>query len=1019
MFSIDGLASGLDTTSLIEQLLSLERRPISLIRNQVENAQGKQAAYLDLSARLLAMQIASRRLADPAFFRGSSVESSDPDRLTASAESGTPAGSYAFRVLQTARASQFTSRGFASADSLVGQGTLTLELGGFVDVDTDLSELNGGQGIRRGAIRITDASGASAIVDLSTAVDADDVVAAIDGAAGISVSARISDSGRGFTLEDGSGGTGALSVEEVDGGNTALDLGILGSAAGATLVGADVHRIAGSTSLASLRDSLGVRTAAGDDIAITRRDGTVQALDIEGATTVDGLIAAFAALDPDLVLSVNAAGDGFDLADLGPGGGPLVIASAGISRAAEDLGIAGSDATGTIAGRAVLAGLDDRLLSGLRGGSGIAAGSIEITNRAGTATVVDLSGARTLADVIRAVDAAGAGVSASVNTAGNGLRLVDTSGGSGSLSVAEVAGGTTAAELGLLGSASGAELVGGDLDPRTIDENTRLSTLNGGRGVAAGSIRITDSNGISFTVDLGQEETIADVIRDIEGAGAASDITVGINATGNGLLLSSLTGTAALRIEEVGGGTTARDLGIRGSSGPGSPGVIDGSFERSIAIGAGDTLADLRTAIADLGLDISASILDDGSTSAPKRLSIVSGNTGRAGRLQVAGSGAALLGLQSTATARDGVILYGEEGEGASPLLIRSSTNTYADIVSGLTVTARAATDSPVIVTVAEDRSAVSDEVEGLISALNGVLDTIKSLTGFDLESESKGILLGDSTVRGVQRALVRAMTRPLGDGVENRYELLSEIGIRFRSGRFTLDRSAFEAALEEDPEAVERLFGAARTLTATTSLDEFESGRGVRTAVGQNDLKIELRDGTSFEVELGAASTVAGVLSAIQTASAGSVTAELSADGRSLVLTDLTTGSATFRALSVNSSGTANDLGLSRSADVPGGGVITGAAIDLDRDPGIAARLGDAIVELTDGEDGVLQRRADGLDDLIESLEDRIERIEERLVRREEILRRQFAQLEEIMAASQATMDRLNAQLSGLGTRR
>ncbi len=1015
LFSIDGLASGLDTSSIIQQLLSLERRPITLIQGQVERAQNKQAAYLDLSARLLAMQISSRRLADPDFFRGVNVESSNPDLLTASAGSGTPPGSYAFRVLSTARASQYTSNGFATNDALVGAGSLTLELGGHVDVDTDLDALNGGQGVQRGSIRITDASGASTLVDLSTAIDVDDVLGAIGSAGGISVSARISDSGRGILLEDTSGGTGNLTVEDLGEGQTAFDLGILGIATGTTLAGADVHRITAATSLATLRDGLGIRTGAGDDLSITRRDGTVDTLDLDGVTTVQGLIDALATLDPDLALSVNAAGDGLDLTDNGPGTGALTVTSGVFSSAAEDLGLTGSGAGGTITGSASLAGLDDRLLSNLHGGSGIAAGSIDITNRAGTVTTVDLSSARTVRDVIRAIDASGAGVTASMNRVGNGLRLVDSSGGTGDLSVAEVGGGTTAAELGLLGSVAGPELAGTDLDPRYVDENTRLATLNGGRGVAGGKIRLTDSNGVSFTVDLGQEKTIADVIRDIEGAGATSDITVSINAEGNGLVISSLTGAGVLRIEEVGGGTTARDLGILGVSDATNPGVIDGSFERTITIDADDTLQDVREAISELGLGIGASILNDGSASAPFRLSIVSGNTGRAARLQVDVSGTTALGFQQTATARDGVLLYGEDGDGSSSLMIRSATNSYENVVEGLTVTARGVSTTPIQVTVNEDREAVADEVAGLVAALNEVFEMIGDLTDFNLETEQRGILLGDSTVRNVQRNIIRAMTRPLGDGIENRFGLLSEVGIRYRSGRFQLDRAQFDSALAEDPTAVERLFGASRTLVGTTPLDEFEDGSGVRTKVGEDDIRFELRDGTQIELNLDTAVTVADVLAAIETAGAGMLTAELSTDGRSIVLHDLTTGTNTFRALTINSSGTANDLGISRSADTEGGGVLTGSPIDLDRDPGIAARFSDAISALTDSDDGVLQTRSDGLDDLIETLQDRIERIEERLVSREEILRRQFAQLEQIMAQSQATMDRLNAQLGGL----
>jgi len=91
---------------------------------------------------------------------------------------------------------------------------------------------------------------------------------------------------------------------------------------------------------------------------------------------------------------------------------------------------------------------------------------------------------------------------------------------------------------------------------------------------------------------------------------------------------------------------------------------------------------------------------------------------------------------------------------------------------------------------------------------------------------------------------------------------------------------------------------------------------------------------------------------------------------------------------------------------------------IGLDRGPEVAIRLANAIVLLTEGEEGVLQRLADGLDDLIESLEDRTDRLEEPLENREEILRQKFAELEEILEVGRMTMDRLDAELSGLDAR-
>ena len=61
MFTVDGLASGLNTTAIIEQILQLERRPISLISRQISTANQRQTAFLDLSARLLNLQLSSKQ----------------------------------------------------------------------------------------------------------------------------------------------------------------------------------------------------------------------------------------------------------------------------------------------------------------------------------------------------------------------------------------------------------------------------------------------------------------------------------------------------------------------------------------------------------------------------------------------------------------------------------------------------------------------------------------------------------------------------------------------------------------------------------------------------------------------------------------------------------------------------------------------------------------------------------------------------------------------------------------------
>jgi len=99
---------------------------------------------------------------------------------------------------------------------------------------------------------------------------------------------------------------------------------------------------------------------------------------------------------------------------------------------------------------------------------------------------------------------------------------------------------------------------------------TPLADLNGGAGVTAGSITITDRSGSSAVINLAAAVDIADVITAINGA--AVNVTATLNADGNGI---TLTDTSAFPIQNlvVADNATARDLGIVGNK----PGAIYGT----------------------------------------------------------------------------------------------------------------------------------------------------------------------------------------------------------------------------------------------------------------------------------------------------------------------------------------------------------------------------------------------------------------------------------------------------------
>jgi flagellar hook-associated protein 3 FlgL len=122
-------------------------------------------------------------------------------------------------------------------------------------------------------------------------------------------------------------------------------------------------------------------------------------------------------------------------------------------------------------------------LDDLRQGQAISAGSIAVSDASGT-TIVDISSAETIGDVAMLIrNNPPPGRSIDVEISPTGLRLVLD--GQETPAVREVAGGTTAGELGILNELAGGSgaLVGQDLDP-ILRKTTRLDDILGARARA-------------------------------------------------------------------------------------------------------------------------------------------------------------------------------------------------------------------------------------------------------------------------------------------------------------------------------------------------------------------------------------------------------------------------------------------------------------------------------------------------------------------------------------------------------
>ncbi len=855
-----GLISGIDTAALIQSILAIEARPKFLAEQRIVNLQVRQNSYLDISARLSGLESAAAAFRNSGnIFQSKLASSSSTATLGATATNATPEGTYTFLVDRLVTTQQMLSRGFADRDtSPFGAGSITFESDrGRLSTDALLADLNDGSGVRRGTIEITQ-GGETASINLSRAASLSEVVDAINEAQDVDITASIRDGA--LVLSSGSGDFTVATAQGSTG--VAEDLGIAGTSTGGTLTGTALSGLSNATLLTQFNDGNGV--FIGNDSGIDRYDFVInvggtnininigavfeEVTDDEGNTSIEEVTPAATNVQ-DVLERINT-----QLADAGFGEVTASISGQGLqlvdsssreltvtertanTTTAADLGLLGSDAGGTLTGRRVLAGVGTVLLSNLNGGQGLSGDDqLQITSRDGTLLNFDLSSAQTLEDVLDIVnnDPANAGrVRLSLNDAGSGLALTDTTGATTSNLIIE---GDAASALGIATAESGVAASsqrGENLQRRYVSTTTRLTELNNGSSPGNGTFRITDGSGVSTTINIGDDtRTVFDLIREVNGQANSANLNLelAVNDNGDGLVFREKNGqpagTQAIRVEDI-DGSFASALGLAGTGGdpsePGTTNQIVASQEVTITFDPTDTLNDALDKINAADIGVNAAIINDGSSVSPFRISFVSEKSGEAGRFLIDDGGFGL-GLETLDEGQDARVFFGSS-DPAKGVLLTSSDNTLDGVITGLSLDLKATSNDVVNVTVARNTESIESTIDEFVSAYNNVISRIEGLTGYNIETEQRGALLGDSTVNNLRS---RLSTTALGQAlnVAGPFSRLSDVGITLgEGGLLEFDRNDFREALDEDPQAVADVF-AARDANAPQSEIEIEPG--------------------------------------------------------------------------------------------------------------------------------------------------------------------------------------------------
>ena len=510
-------------------------------------------------------------------------------------------------------------------------------------------------------------------------------------------------------------------------------------------------------------------------------------------------------------------------------------------------------------------------------------------------------------------------------------------------------------------------------------------------------------------------------------------------ATAHGL--SSATAIASTSTVVASGGTVSIDLG-------------DGAGPHTIDVGGG-TLQEVAAAINGAGLGIRATTVNTG---AGFRLQMNSTATGADSAFTVDGLDASVGG---TVVTNEGVDAQLTIGTGPGAYSVTSSSNTFSDLMPGVSVTAVAVSASPVTVNVAENVTALSDAVKALVEAANAALSEISMRTAFNAETKSGASLNGDATMRRAAQEITRSVAVAVG---ASSLGSVGAAGVSLdRTGRLTFDADKFSKAYAAEPAAVRNLFAQQSAATGDVS---FVSAGG-RARSGSYDVEItaaaerasttglsgawplgsattvSLRVGSTLvEHEIGAGESAADAAAGLQQAlDEAGLQLDVVEDGGGLSITTRAYGSAQRFEVAwdgvdfsshegVDVAGTIGGVaavGTGQQLQVPfihgslGGitvdvtGSATGSVGSVDYSAGVAQRLATMVTSANDLVDGYLTAAENGRKNRIDTLSRSIADFDTRLAAREARLRSYWTTLEVTLGKLKDQSSWLAGQLGSL----
>jgi flagellar hook-associated protein 2 len=259
--SSPGVGSGLDVNGIVNQLMTLEQRPLTALATKEAQYQAQLSAYGSLKGALSTFQSAVASLATPTKFSTIKASVGDSSVATVSASSAVDA-TYSLEVQTLAKAHKLKSTTFPATSTTVGTGKMTISFGTY---DNDTFTINPD----KASATIPISAGQSSLAGIRDAINS----------ANVGVTASIVNDGTGYRLTINSKDTGLanalrIAVDDDDDGDTDMS--------GLSQLAYDGRTLSGITNLTQSVPAQNAKAVI-DGISISKASNILTDV-VEGAT---------------------------------------------------------------------------------------------------------------------------------------------------------------------------------------------------------------------------------------------------------------------------------------------------------------------------------------------------------------------------------------------------------------------------------------------------------------------------------------------------------------------------------------------------------------------------------------------------------------------------------------------------------------------------------------------------------------------------------------------------------------